>query len=154
MSPITFTQADVDNLELVRQIVFRRLKDREWEQLYDPWDERVAGKYVSFRPDCLRTRFIELVLEVMWQLIIQGVITPGRDAPNPALPWFRITTYGRTILETERFVPHDPTGYLDEVRKVVKSAAGESSLPYLEEGLRCFTSSCNVAAVLLLSIAA
>lgn len=154
MSPVTFTQADFDNLELVRQIVLRRLKDGQWNLLYDPWVERSASQYVTFQPLHVSDRFIVLVQEVMWQLISQGVITPGKDAANPALPWFRVTSYGKNVLETERFVPHDPTGYLGEVGKVVKSATGNAALPYLEEALRCFTSGCNVAAVLLLGIAA
>ena len=34
MSAVAFTQADFDNLEIVRQIVFRRLKeDTNWNQL-------------------------------------------------------------------------------------------------------------------------
>lgn len=57
-------------------------------------------------------------------------------------------------METERFVPHDPTRYLDEVRNVAKSGIGTAALPYLEEALRCFTSGCHVAAVLMLGIAA
>src|SRR5258708_3765933 len=72
MTAIAFTQADSNNLELVRQIVLRRLKDGEWNQLYDAWDEHYAGKYITFPQPWLRNQFIVLVLEVMWQLIIQG----------------------------------------------------------------------------------
>ena len=86
MSAVTFTQADFDNLELVRQIVFRRLKDGKWNQLYAPWDEHLVGQYVTYQPAHLENRFIVLVLEVMWQLIIQGVVTPGIDAANDLRP--------------------------------------------------------------------
>jgi hypothetical protein len=134
VSAVAFTQADFDNLEIVRQIVFRRLKeDTNWNQLYEDWDERTASRFVKFDPPHLKNRFLVLMMEVMWQLITQGVITPGMwqlitqgvitpriNAPNPELPWFRVTSYGKTVLETERFVAHDPAGYLQEV----KSAAG------------------------------
>lgn len=154
MPAIIFTQADFDNLELVRQLVFRRLKEGSWNQLYDPWEDRTVSQIVVFDASHLRNRFIVMVVEVMWQLIVQGVVTPGMNAANPALPWFRVTDYGRTVLEAERFVPHDPTGYLDEVRTVAQSATGDAALQYLEEALRCFTAGCNVAAVMMLGIAA
>ena len=154
MTAVTFTKEDFDNLELVRQIVLRRLKEGGWDQLYQQWDEHHASKYVKFEVPHLQNRFIVLVSEVMWQLIIQGVITPGKDAPNPELPWFRVTSYGKSVLEAERFLPHDPAGYLNDVRNVAKSEIGKAALPYLEEALRCFTSGCHIAAVLMLGIAA
>lgn len=154
MSAVKFTKADKGNLELVRQIVLRRLKDGQWNQLYEGWDERQAAKYVVFDPPQLENEFFVLVLEVMWQLIGQGVITPGINAPNPALPWFRVTGYGKKVLEAERFIPHDPSGYIDEVRQVTSPSVGKSSIPYIEEALRCFTSGCNVAAIMMLGIAA
>jgi hypothetical protein len=95
-----------------------------------------------------------LVYEVVWGLIIQGVLTPGKDAPNPELPWFRITKYGEEVLKTERFLPHDPTGYLAELGNVARSDVGKAAVGYLEEALRCFTSGCNAASVLMLGVAA
>ncbi|SRR6266545_3226944 len=154
MTAVAFTQTDFDNLELVRQIVLRRLKDGSWDQLYETWDERNTGQYVRIESSHLRNRFMVLVLEIMWQLIIQGVVTPGKDVSNAELPWFRVTSYGKKVLETERFLPHDPAGYLDEVGKVAISEIGRAAIPYLEEALRCFTSGCHVASVLMLGIAA
>lgn len=154
MAAVKFGQVDVTNIELVRQIVIRRLKDGHWNQLYDEWNPNQVGQFVVFEPDHLRNSFIVLMLEVMWQLIIQGVITPGINAPNPALPYFRITSYGQKVLEEERFVPHDPVGYLIEIKKVTKTAVGQGALPYIEEALRCFTSGCNTAATMMVGIAA
>lgn len=154
MAAVKFTSADAGNIELVRQIVIRRLKDGNWDQLYDPWDANQVSQFVDFEPAHLRNTFIELMLEVMWQLIIQGVVMPGINAPNPELPWFRITGYGKQVLEEERFVPHDPTGYLVEIKKVATSTVSKAALPYVEEALRCFTSGCNTAAAMMLGIAA
>lgn len=155
MTAIAFGVDDFDNLELVRSIVLRRLKeDRTWQLLYDNWDSRAAGALVQFAEIHHRDPFCVLVDEVMWQLIIQGVITPGKDASNPALPWFKITRYGRQVLEAERFVAHDPTGYLGELRASFNTIAPDVAVAYVEEALRCFTSGCHVAAVLLLGVAA
>lgn len=153
--PADFTQDDFDNLELVRQIVLRRLKDDTSWNLFDyQWEPRHTEQYVVFESPQLQRRFIVLAVEVMWQLIMQGVITPGKDVPNPALPWFRVTSYGKMVLETERFIPHDPAGYLDGVREVAGQTVSQAALTYLEEALRCFTSGCHLASVLLLGVAA
>ena len=154
MPAIAFTAADRDNLELVRQIVLRRLRDGRWNQLYSPWNVGDAEEYVTFATPQLHNEFIELMLEAMWQFIAQGVVTPGLNAANPALPWFRVTGYGKKVLAEERFLPHDPTGYLDEVNRVAQSVTGKAAIPYVEEALRCFNAGCSISAVLMLGIAA
>lgn len=156
MPTVRFTRDDFDNLEMVRQIVLRRLRDDpSFNQFYQQWDARTE-RYVTFDEPRgpVSGRFYMLVDEVLWQLFIQGVITPGKDAANPALPWFRITSHGRKTLEAERFIPHDPTGYLEEVHRVASSVVGRAAIAYLEEALRCFTSGCYLASVLLLGVAA
>lgn len=156
MPAVRFTEDDFDNLEMVRQIVLRRLKDDpDFNLFYQEWGPRTE-RYVTFDEPRGRVsgRFYMLVDEVLWQLFIQGVITPGKDPPNPDFPWFRLTSYGEKVLEAERFIPHDPTGYLDEVGQVAQSVVGQAALTYLEEALRCFTSGCHLASVLLLGIAA
>lgn len=154
MTAINFTKDDINNLELVREIVFRRLREGNWNQLYDTWEEHHTGKLVQFESPGLKNRFYVLMNEVMWQLIIQNVITPGMNASNPELPWFRITSYGEVVLAEERFSPHDPAGYLDEFRKVSTSDVGESARPYVQEALRCFNAGCYAAALLMVGVGA
>lgn len=150
-----FTQSDWDNLELVRQIILYRLKhDSEWNQFDYVWDDRRTSGFVEFDPPRLRRRFLVLANEVMWQLLVQGVITVGMNASNPNLPFFRITDYGQKVLEAERFIPHDATGYLEDLRAVTGVVATDVAIAYVEEALRCFNSGCHVASVLLLGVAA
>ncbi len=149
-----FRESDFNNLELVRQIIFDRLKhDTTWSRFDYDWAQH-DSPYVEFEHQDLRWRFVVLANEVMWQLIIQGVLTVGCDSANPNLPFFRITDYGEMVLKTERFVPHDPTGYLDEIKSVKGSVLTKVAITYIEESLRCFNSGCHVASVLLLGVAA
>jgi len=149
-----FRDADFANLEFVRHVVLRRLKDdADWHQFDRTWDERNQA-FVRFEEPRLRPRFITLSNEIMWQLIIQGVITVGMNSDNPNLPWFRITDYGQKVLDAERLIPHDPTGYLDELRGVAGPLDISVMVSYVEEALACFVSGCNVAATLLLGVAA
>ena len=148
-----FRQTDYDNLELVRQIVLYRLKhDSNWSQFDYIWAER-GSSFVEFEPHQLRRRFVVLANEVMWQLLIQGVITVGMNANNPNLPFFRVTDYGQKVLEAERFIPHDPTGYLNDLRAASGAIATDVTVAYVEEALRCFNAGCHVASVLLLGVA-
>jgi hypothetical protein len=72
---LVFRDDDWDNLEMVRQIVLRRLKeDAEWHQFDQIWADRET-RFVEYADQRLRSRFVILANEVMWQLIIQGVIT-------------------------------------------------------------------------------
>lgn len=153
-TPFQFTEADRDSLELVQQIILYRLKnDKNWSQFDHNWDPR-SNTVVTFDDRNLHVRFLVLANEVMWRLIIQGVITPGSNLSNPNLPFFRITDYGHKVLQEERFIPHDPTGYLDELHATFKTISGDVPIAYAGEALRCFTTGCNVASVLLLGVAA
>ena len=121
-----FRESDWHNLELVRQIVLYRLKhDSEWNQFDYVWADRRTSSFVEFDQPQLRLRFLVLANEVMWQLLIQGLITVGMNASNPNLPFFRITDYGQKVLEAGRFIPHDTTGYLEDLRAVTGLVAVE-----------------------------
>ena len=50
-----FREEDYDNLEFVRQVVLRRLKeDGEWHQFDRTWGDR-GSLYVGFEPNNVRT---------------------------------------------------------------------------------------------------
>jgi hypothetical protein len=103
----------------------------------------LRSTHVTFPQHHNRIRFFFLVKEVMWELLFQGVISPGLNNANPNLPFFHVTDYGREVLRAERFLPHDAGGYLDEVKKVSKTIVTDVTLAYLEEALRCFTRGCH-----------
>lgn len=154
-TPPVFRESDRNNLELVRQIILYRLKqDSNWNQFDYVWDDRGSSRFAEFESPQLRARFLVLANEVMWQLIVQGVITVGMNASNPNLPFFRITDYGRKVLDAERFIPHDASGYVESLRVATGVVATEVTITYVEEALNCFNFGCHVASVLLLGIAA
>jgi hypothetical protein len=89
---------------------------------------------------------------VFWQLISQGVLTPGMNTANPNLPWFRLTQYGKKVIQEKRFLPHDPTNYMKSFRVEV-SNPDPIVISYLEESLNCFSSGCFIASTFMLGIA-
>jgi hypothetical protein len=114
-----------------------------------PYD-REFDRYVEYDSEISQRRFNLLTMEVMWELIIQGVITPGLNLENPNLPFFHITEYGGKVIKEERFVPHDSSGYLDSSRKIITD---KIAMIYLEEALRCFTTGSYLASTILLGVA-
>lgn len=150
---LRFDDAEFNNLELVRQLVLRRLREDSTWNHFD-YSGQGFDPYVAFPEHRHRQRFAVLANEVMWEFIIQGITTPGMNAPNPNLPFFRITDYGRQVLAADRFVPHDPAGYITDVRAAARSCVGAVAFAYLEEALQCFTRGCHVASILLLGVAA
>ena len=90
-----------------------------------------------------------IIMEAIWGLIIQGVLVPGKDDPNPNLPFLRLTDYGRKCIEADRLLPHDPDGFLVEFQKEVPSA-DTVIVEYLTESLQCFLRGLNRAAAVML----
>ncbi len=105
MEKIKFDPTDPTFFEILRSVVFVRLRKGDWEQLY--MHDTGFNEYFDFGSDIRggETRIIPMVQEIFWQLIAQGVITPGINIANPNLPWFRLTNYGKKVIQEERFLP-------------------------------------------------
>jgi hypothetical protein len=93
-----------------------------------------------------------LILEVIWSLIIQGILVPGLDDANQGWPFLRLTEYGRQCVAEERILPHDPDGYLREFQKEVPSS-DSSIVEYVQESLQCYIHGLHRAAAVMLGAA-
>ena len=85
--------------------------------------------------------------------MIEGVIAPGLDIGNPNLPFFHITKYGEKVISEQKYVPDDPTGYLDRFRADIKDP-DPVVIIYLSESLECFARGNLISSVVMLGIAA
>ena len=50
--------------------------------------------------------------DVLWALIIEGIVAFGMDSNNEKWPWLGVTEYGKACLKAGEILPHDPEGYL------------------------------------------
>ncbi len=154
-SKIPFDPATAD-LETARQIVFVRLRaDRQYTHIdktgegFDPFVE-----YLGNPPGRDgRWRLTVLAQEVFWQLVTEGVLSPGIDYSSPDLPWFHITEYGCKVLSSVEPQPYDPTGYLARLREKIVSPDA-TVMAYLAESLETFRKGNLVASTVMLGIAA
>ena len=154
MDKISFNPDEKGGLELARAVVLRHLKeDRNCQQYQHVISS--LDNYVDFIGDLQkgRSRFQMLALDVLWELMIQGVIAPGLNAANPNLPFFHITEYGERVISEQKYMPHDPTGYLDHFRAEIENA-DPVIIAYLTESLECFVRGNPIACVVMLGIAA
>jgi hypothetical protein len=152
MNKIKFNSNESPSVEVIRSVLLERLKRGGWEQLNI--HDSGFNDYFDFSEvgDLFRRNCFLIIQEIFWQFIAQGVITPGINLENPNLPFFRLTEYGKKVIQEDRFLPHDPNGYIDNFKQAV-SNPDSVVLGYLEESLRCFVSGCLVASTMMLGIA-
>jgi hypothetical protein len=95
------------------------------------------------RGDALRLQ------EIIWELLMQGILAPGKNSLNLHLPFVHVTAYGARCLEEHEILIHDPTGYLEQFAQ----GTAPELIRLIHEALRCFLSGHPTASVVLLSAA-
>jgi len=88
-----------------------------------------------------------LLQEVIWELLLQGVLAPGKNSLNLHLPFLHLTTYGARCLEEDALLLHDSTEYLSRFG----DEADDEVILAVHEALQCFLSGRAVAAVSMLA---
>lgn len=91
------------------------------------------------------------VIEIVWNLIAEGIIHPGADAAND-WPRYRITEHGQQVLKDLASSPFDPDGYLSRV-SVFSPRVDDVIITYLTESLRTFRIGCYLASTVTLGCA-
>jgi hypothetical protein len=112
---------------------------------YVPQSANLSAEYLP-EPDRLNLQ------ELVWELIIQGIITPGSDWANANLPFFRITEYGRRCLDESTILPHDYGTYLEAIKQVTPNT-DPTFLLYLTESVEAFNKALYISCTVNLGIA-
>jgi hypothetical protein len=77
------------------------------------------------------------VASIIWDLIIEGVVRPGKENGGDAqLPFFYVTDFGKERIK-DPLTPYDPDGYLKATRRDV-SGVDDVIMTYLAESLHTF----------------
>jgi len=147
------------NLAEARGYVFQALRQTGWNQVVNLASSVGIEKARAEQMDTSRhlgdgRQFLargeeSLISEVIWGLIIQGILIPGFDDANQGWPFLRLTEYGRQCIEADTLLPHDPDGYLREFRKTVPNA-DRVVVEYLTESLQCYIHGLYRAAAVML----
>ncbi len=92
-----------------------------------------------------------LVQEVVWELLSQGVLAPGKNSLNLHLPFIHVTEYGQRCLEEGMILAHDPDGYMARLRAETQEMISPLVLEGAEDALLAFHRGLFRASLVLLS---
>jgi hypothetical protein len=94
--------------------------------------------------------------ELVWQLIIQGIIVPGVGiggaTRSAELPLFQITEWGKRCLECGEFLPYDTGQFVNRLRMKVPSV-DEVVVLYMTEALQSFRGGTYLASAVIVGVA-
>ncbi len=95
----------------------------------------------------------ELILEIVWDLFRQGVLTLGLDLSNPGWPWLRLSRFGECALQHGAYRFHNKLGFMKALRSETIDVSRDAVV-YLREAISAFYMDCLLAACVMLGIAA
>jgi hypothetical protein len=95
----------------------------------------------------------ELVLEIVWDLFRQGIVTLGLNASNPGWPWLRLTRFGEYALQHGQYRFHNKAAFMEALRSEVGDLSPDAAI-YLRESVAAFYTGCLLSTCVMLSIAA
>lgn len=117
-------------------------------------DAAVKRKFLERRPQLnAEVALKDRICEVVWSLILEGIYTPGTGFQNPNLPWLRATEYGKKCFDSGDVLPHDPDGYLTQLKSKCSSIDATTVL-YLGEALQTFRAGNHLATAVMIGVAA
>ena len=93
------------------------------------------------------------VNQIVWDLIVDRVLTLGFDKANDKWPYFRLTEFGDLVVKEEQPTHYDPEGYgaiLDSFTPRIDPVIKQ----YVLEGLNCFRQRLIFAAAVMFGAAA
>lgn len=90
-----------------------------------------------------------LIVNVVWSLVIQGILVPGSSDGKYGWPNLHLTEYGKQCIEEDRVLPHDPDGFLQDFHRELPNA-DSTVVEYLTESLQCFIHGLHRSAAVML----
>ena len=75
-------------------------------------------------------RDVLLLNEILWEMLLQGILAPGKNSLNPELPFIHVTHYGSQCLEGDVIASHDPQRYIE---RLIEKAGIDRSAPLFQD---------------------
>lgn len=93
------------------------------------------------------------VLEVVWDLITERIITPGQDQSNVGFPFVSLTSFGQAVISQSIPQYYDPDAYIGFLKSIAPNLDPVIE-QYVLEGLNCFRRQLLFASAVMLGAAA
>lgn len=95
----------------------------------------------------------ESLREIFWDFFRQGIVTLGLDAANPNFPFFRVSKFGKRLIErNDTYFFHDVSSYAEVIKTEIPNI-NEVTLLYLQEAMQAFQTGCLLSATVMLGVA-
>lgn len=134
--------------EELRRLVFEVLKQDPQTHL-NAVEFRVRSLAENYeRHDALK------IQEIIWELLIQGVLAPGKNSLNLNLPFLHVTDYGEECLQTGEIILHDPENYLRQFEANAQGPLDRIIRVYVDSAQKSFRCGNYLASMVLLAHAA
>ena len=116
--------------------------------------DSIGAHYEGHAPSGYRlsSRDFTRAHDIIWDLIIEGIVRPGSLNSDLGLPFFHVTEYGREKIKGGPALPYDPDGYLKRLTSDIPDL-DEVILIYLDESLRTFRIGCLLSSTMTLGCA-
>jgi len=95
-----------------------------------------------------------ILQEILWELLVQGVLAPGKNSLNLNLPFVHITEFGARCLDDGTVLVHDPDGYVADIQASFGDAADPELIETVREALLAYLAGRCPSAVVMLGRAA
>jgi hypothetical protein len=108
--------------------------------------------YTFYRGKQLNPQDQNVIRDIVWDLIVERVLTIGSDTANTAWPFLRVTKFGESIVNNQ--APHysDPEGWIARLDSLVPSIDSVIR-QYLREALEAFRRNLTFASAVMLGAA-
>lgn len=109
----------------------------------------------------LKEEDLVIVQQIIHELYFEGIFILGPKIKENTMsisgqfcfPLFQLTEYGKHVLESQEYQPHDPDGYLSRLKNEIPKV-DQVIICYLEEALSCYRKNLLLAAAVMIGCAA
>jgi hypothetical protein len=91
------------------------------------------------------------ILDIVWDLIVEGVLRPGFNESNPNYPHLHLTVFGRDAIKAEA-TPYDPDAYLKALKEKVPEI-DPITFRYIAESAQTLRQNCLLSSTVTLGCA-
>ncbi|MGN7354424.1 hypothetical protein ACTHPJ_24075 [Paenibacillus amylolyticus] len=92
------------------------------------------------------------VREIIWNLIVEGILMIGINANNSEWPFLKLTDYGSSVVNSEMPMPHDPSGYLNSIKQDIPEI-DDLIITYMTECLKAYRINLLLSSTIMLGCA-
>lgn len=106
----------------------------------------------SYHTD-IAVEYKDQIREIIWSLVIQGIVIPGASTNQPDLPFMQVSEWGKKCLELGEYLPHDAGEYISRLRMEIP-AVDNGIILYLQESLIAFRSGAYLGSAVVTGVGA